>query len=159
MVRCSECGFIAARVWRTREFVEIEDRQRDSGDIKNELGGGLESIPVCFVNSFDIKEEVEAVRKAAHDEPTQNAFDEQRPPRWAIHVKQVLNTERDCKWFIKWQQGSTPKEHREMMDRQFMMEMEEKRRKNDRKWHWIEIGIIIIVTALVNYLIWILTGH
>jgi len=158
LVRCSECGFLAARDWGTREFVEIDDKKRNSGKIGSDFGG-LEPIPVCFINCFNIKEEVEVLRKAARDEPTQNSYGQHISPHWENYVKQVLNTERVCEYFIEWQQGSTPKEHREMMDRQFMMEMEEKRRKNDRKWHWIEIGIIIIVTALVNYLIWILTGH
>jgi hypothetical protein len=159
MARCSKCGFIAARVWEMGEFREIDDKRRDSGELKSGFGN-FDPIPICFVNSFNIKEEVEVLRKAAHDEPTQNSIGEWIEPHWANHVKQVLNTERVCKYFTDWQQGFTPKEHREMMDRKFMMEMDEKRRKNDRKWHWIELIAIILGTGLFTLLgAWIATGH
>jgi hypothetical protein len=159
VARCSECGFIAARVWETGEFREIDDKRRDSGELKSGFGN-FDPIPICFVNCFNIKEEVEVLRKVAHDEPTQNSIGEWIEPHWANHVKQVLNKDRVCGSFIKWQWGFTPKEHREMMDRQFLMEMEEKRRKSDRKWHWIELIAIILGTGLFTLLgAWIATGH
>jgi len=151
VVRCSECGFLAARDWETREFVEIDDKKRDSGKIGSDFGG-LEPIPVCFINCFNIKEEVEVLRKAAHDEPTQNSYGQHISPHWGNYVKQVLNTERECEYFIEWQQGFTPKEHREMMDRQFMMKMEEERRRNDRKWRIIEIVLIVVLSGLFTLL-------
>jgi hypothetical protein len=33
-----------------------------------------------------------------------------------------------------------------------MLEMEDKRRRNDRKWHWIELFAIIIGTGLFTLL-------
>lgn len=140
MPKCSECGFISARDWKTRQFAEIDDKKRCSGEIGSEFGG-FEPTPICFINSFDIKEEVEILRKAAHDEPHRNSIGEYIPPHWATYVKVVLNTERKCKSFTKWQQGFTPKEHREMVDR-------ERQRKEDRKWHFRELGLIIFGNIL-----------
>jgi hypothetical protein len=165
VARCSECGFIAARIWRTREFIEIDDRKRDSGNIKDEFGGDLESIPACFVNRFNIKEEVEAARKAAHDEPTRNSIGELIPPYWPNYVKEVLNRERACEYFIKWQQGFTPKEHREMMDRERMQKWQMEREEADRKWRskeqWQLVIVAGIFTLLGAIIAWLLTrgGH
>ena len=36
----------------------------------------------------------------------------------------VISTKRCCKSFIKWEQGFTPKEHREMVDRRSMVRMQ-----------------------------------
>ena len=75
-------------------------------------------------------------------------------------VYDEIQRDRECEFFTKWKQGFTPKEHREMMDRQFRMEMEEKRRKNDRKWHWIELVAIVLGTGLFTLLgAWIATGY
>jgi hypothetical protein len=131
MAKCSECGFIAARTWRTSEFVEIEEGKRYSGEIGSELSK-FEPTPVCFINSFNIKEEIEILRKAAHDEPSQDSIGGYIPPHWEIHVKAVLNTERKCQSFRKWQQGFTPKEHKEMADRD-----------RERVWRFWELVLII----------------
>jgi len=101
MAKCSECGFISARAWKAYGFFELDDKARANGKVGSDLGG-REPVPVCFVNSFDIKEEVEILRKAAHDEPTQDAYGH-TSPHWETYVEQVLNTERACESFIKWQ--------------------------------------------------------
>jgi len=148
MPKCSECGFISARDWKTRQFAEVDDKKRCSGEIGSELGA-FEPMPVCFINSFDIKEEIEILRKAAHDEPTQDSMGGYIPPHWATYVKVVLNTERKCKPFRKWQQGFTPKEHKEMTDRDI-----------ERKWQFRNLGLIIFgnilaacLGALIVYLL------
>jgi hypothetical protein len=147
-VKCGDCGFIAARVWKTREFVEIEEEKRCSGEIGSEFGG-CEPTPVCFINSFDIKEEVEILRKVAHDEPSQDSMGGHIPPHWEIHVKAVLNTERKCESFRKYQQGFTPKEHREMLDRQEWRNWQEKQRKSDRCFRIIELIVLGFIAVIV----------
>ena len=49
-------------------------------------------------------------------------------------------------------QGFTPKEHREMMDREIQDKFVAEMRKNDRTWHWIEIIIILAFTACFTLL-------
>lgn len=152
MVKCSECGFIAARTWKTRELVEIEEEKRCSGKIGDELSK-FEPSPVCFINSFDIKEEVEILRKAAHDEPSQDSIGGYISPHWEIYVKAVLNIERKCKSFRRWQQGFTPKEHKEMVDRD-----------KERRWHFWELVLIIggnlLAAGLTAWLtVYLTRGH
>lgn len=164
MARCSECGFIAARVWEIGEFREIDDKRRDSGELKSGFGN-FDPIPICFVNCFNIKEEIEVLRKAAHDEWTQNSIGEWIQPHWEIYVKQVLNTERVCESFRDWQQGFTPKEHREMMDREKMQKWQMEREEADRKWRskeqWQLVIVAGIFTLLGAIIAWLLTrgGH
>jgi Flp pilus assembly protein TadB len=46
----------------------------------------------------------------------------------------VLNEERQCDTFVQWQQGFTPKEHRDMLDRMLVLEREERRDRELRDW-------------------------
>lgn len=48
--------------------------------------------------------------------------------------KRVVQQERDCESFTPWQQGFTPKEHREMLDQQVLREWQAKREDADRQW-------------------------
>jgi hypothetical protein len=65
------------------------------------------------------------------------------------HLHNVISQERDCKGFVEWQQGFTPKEHREMLDRKWQMEFEESVRKSNRKWRIIELVIALSVGAVI----------
>jgi len=65
-------------------------------------------------------------------------------------VEEVLKNPRDCKQFTKYQQGFTPKEHKEMVDRE-----------REKRWHLIELSIIIfgnIIAGCVGaYLVWLVS--
>ncbi len=79
-----------------------------------------ESLPLCFVGSYDLRD---LFRKfAGKDDPDY------------LSVVHVINEERECSGFIKWQQGFTPKEHREMMDREKILAWQTEREESDRKW-------------------------
>lgn len=45
-----------------------------------------------------------------------------------------LRTEQDCPSFTTWQQGFTPKEHREMLDRERLTKWQADREDADRDW-------------------------
>ena len=76
-----------------------------------------------------------------------------------LEVLSVIGRDRNCISFTKWQQGASPKEHREMIDREKLLEFQENRRRNDRKWHWIELIAIVIGTGLFTLLgAWIATS-
>ena len=150
-VKCRECGFVSARDWDTRQFTEMDDKKRSTGKIGT-MYAGFEPMQVCFINSFNIREEVEILRKAAHDEPKQNSIGEMIYPDLSIHVNAVLNTERVCKPFRKWQQGFTPKEHKEIVNKE-----------HERKWRLFEVGLIvlgnIIAGCLGAYLVWLVSNQ
>ena len=152
MVKCSECGFLASRNVQTRQLEETEPEIRSEGALSiarntNKPFDAYEP-PICFVQAPDFKAIPYSLEfTLQRDKERKKVYDE-------------IQRDRECEFFTKWKQGFTPKEHREMMDRQFMMEMEEKRRKNDRKWHWIELVAIVIGTGFFTLLgVWIATGH
>lgn len=133
MVKCSECGFLSLRNVTTRELEEVEKEYRESSNPEYSSAGYLadrhDNLPVCFAQACDLIAEY--------------AFGD---------MAKTMQKERECNSYTKWQQGFSPKEHREMQDRQLMIELEEKRRNNDRKWHWIELIAIILGTGLFTLL-------
>ncbi len=127
MVKCADCGFLAARNRTTRELDEAEGLFREYGTapiVYDKTGrnpyAGWEQILVCFARSHDLGGEVAEF----------GAKDGQKN----IAVHYVINQDRECKSFTKWSQGSTPKEHREMMDREEWRKWREDREEADRKW-------------------------
>jgi hypothetical protein len=72
----------------------------------------------------------------------------------------IIQQERICSEFIKWIPGSTPKEHREMMDRERMLQREDRRDREQREWqerqerkrfNWNIIIFGLIVTAILVF--------
>lgn len=60
---------------------------------------------------------------------------------------QEFNRERSCESFVGWQQGSTPKEHMEMKDRE-----EERKWRSRQDWKLIVVaGIFTIVGGLLGH--------
>ncbi len=92
------------------------DRQRR--DTREALSGGISSVPPAH------REDGLPV------DPKENLYE------WQINVERLCPTSADGKHlgFTKWQQGFTPKEHREMLDRQWMLDREERRDKEMREW-------------------------
>ncbi len=99
-VTCDKCGFIGIRNIKTRELEEVEDNQRETGQPIltriNSLGDTEPrhgKFPECLVQLQDFAKQ-----------PFLPLFYMQLP--------------RQCPQFIKWQKGFSPKEHREIKDRQ-----------------------------------------
>lgn len=119
--KCSECGFLSRRNYYTQTLDESSLLFRTS--LKDDMGDNShKSNPVCFRLEYNLWDEAK----------TQNVLD-------------VINRERPCKSYVEWQQGYSPKEHGEMIDRKW-----------EKKWHWIELIAIIILTGLFSWFIdWI----
>ena len=82
-----------------------------------------EGEPICFVQAYPLRDEVEFVEDAVKAQLNQAVLPEK--------VRDIIiGTERNCgangTW-TRWQQGFTPKEHREMLDRQRLQEFQTKR--------------------------------
>ncbi len=149
MAKCSECGFLTCREAKSGQLIEIVDFHRRTGKVPAFLSSsGVMNLPICFINIYDL------MREAVNIAGT-NATAE---IDWSPFVSQIITMDRKCPLqsntlgFVEYQQGFTPKEHREMMDRKFLIELEDNRRKNDRKWHWIELIAIIMGTGLFTLL-------
>ena len=152
MVKCADCGYLSVRsrvdhslgdaTIDFRERGAVPNRTDDRGMNPNPLH---EKIPLCFAGQTYLGDAIKNVNTKS------NLNDE---------VKTIINKEIDCKEFTKWRQGFTPKEHREMIDREGMQKREEERRRNDRKWHWVELIAIIMGTGLFTLLgAWIAKGQ
>src|SRR5208283_6219495 len=123
MAKCSECGFLAARNLYTRQLEEVEKEYRDNGASPTKpFPDGVEmmsisgirnvyGLPVCFARAFPLDQEIMASASSKDN-----------------GILTVINQERQCPSFVKWQQGFTPKEHQEMLDRQWKLEQENKKR-------------------------------
>ena len=155
MVKCVDCGFLSAKNIKTRELEEVEQLFRDTGSpvwigTKEDPSGAPvhERMPLCSMRAYDLVSEMEQAQ--AH--PINRAIN-------AKEVQSIIQGERKCVNFRKWLQGVSPKEHRDMRDREWMLKREDERRKDDRKWHWIELVAIIIGTGFFTLLgAWIAMG-
>jgi len=60
-------------------------------------------------------------------------------------ITMALSEEYECGQWTKWRQGSSPKEHREMLDRQWLIAREDRRDDEARKWQFV----VALAAALV----------
>jgi hypothetical protein len=171
MVRCADCGFLSLRHRETRELREAEADYRTTGEIPPMVEArwgtstrdpafmprpAYEAVPLCFPRKINFADLL--------------LWDAQPGDRAA-----VFEAERDCRredgGFVPWEQGFTPKEHREMLDRQKMLDWQASREDADRAWrerqeekaekrantrHWREIlivGLLVGGAAIISQIV------
>ena len=117
MVKCQDCGFLSLRVNETQALVETPEGTRQSGQLTHRSRHAF--LPECFVKACSFRDEWN--RTTPEHEQDQARL-------------RLYTTERDCKSWVKWQEGLTPREHKEMVDQQTLREWQEERRRNDRDW-------------------------
>lgn len=116
MFKCSECGYLAVRARTSRELREAEGEYRKRG-LRIAIS---EHIPICFAQVRDFREEIIKEKGASNLD--------------SVNITPFISKEIYCDCFIKWLQGLTPKEHREMLDRQWQLDYQAKREKEDKEW-------------------------
>ena len=162
MVKCSECGFLALRNVETRGLDEAEESFRRQA-IRQEYSKSHpiqitntpfyrdeeltryvhETWPVCFAricNFWDLCTEASTEDKSTTSEDfllSENA------------LLTVINTERQCESFTKWQQGFTPKEHQEMIDREARLKWQAEREEADKKWRAKQEWRLVIMGGII----------
>jgi hypothetical protein len=67
-------------------------------------------------------------------------------------VRSEIQRERECKSFTTWKSGSTPKEHREMIDREAMLKWQAEREEADRKWRSRQDWRLVIIAGIFTIL-------
>lgn len=130
MVMCSECGFLALRRYADSALVEADADYRRSGTVRKPLGGQFEiteRLPPCFTQRRNFaelyaREGGEAARDSVEKADILSLINDEHP----------CDTTPDSDGFCEWQQGFAPKEHREMLDRHRLLEMEANR-ETDRR--------------------------
>lgn len=116
MVKCTDCGYLAFRHKDTRNLTEAEQEFRDTGELTRDLNRRYvyDIFPICFKLAANFRKEVPQMTE-------ENLFS-------------VLNEDRECACFIKWQQGFSPREHEEMIQQRAMLEWQREREEEERKW-------------------------
>ena len=165
---CAKCGFLALRNLFTGDLDEAPDKYRVDGvipeirthvkrsqSINDFYDYPYDGVPICFKRADNLIDEV--VWRGSPGVVVPEA------------VKAIVDKERTCndQTFTEWQQGFTPKEHREMLDRQWLLERQEAREDADRAWRavqeakadkrykWnlvITAGLVTIVSAIIQIL-------
>ena len=150
MVKCIDCRYLAARHHETRLLEEVEEDYRNNGvspnttvGYKHGIGIAVYDEPVCFMRCYDLKAE----------------YGEIKPPGLRKDLLSTLRKDRECNCFTKWKQGFTPKEHRDIMDREKMIEWQHKERRSDVKWRIVELIVLVASAGLFTLLgAWIARG-
>lgn len=141
--KCADCGFLAIKNLDTRQLCEAEQDYRDKGqgiEVYIREGANVHSVyenkPICFARAYNLIEEYGGVSKNYR----------------ADFVYYLVTKVRDCDDFIDWYQGSSPKEHREMLDRKLelkRLEMQENRHNREEWARYIFLCIVTILAALI----------
>lgn len=147
MVKCAECGFLTVRKLTDGSLIEVDGGFRKYGKAtmdKSERQFLQESF-ICFARAFDLIEEGEDTERqqallAEQDEPMSD---------WVGYLREIITRDRECAEYTEWQQGFTPKEHREMLDRQELRDYQYRQRKEDKRWRIIELVVIGFIAVLV----------
>ena len=134
MVKCADCGFFGTRHSTTGLLVEVPYKWRAE---KPELRTGRDTlylyIPICAARAIRLHEETDE--------------------RAATGIWKVSQTERDCSTQTNWHRGLTPKEHREILDRQWLLDREDRRDRTNmrsRLAEFVVAEIAIIAIIIVS---------
>lgn len=153
MVKCAECGLLALRrgdgalieaddsfrataghgalpdgppvgPWVRRAGMDPPSPRRDEWIFRR---------PLCFARAANFRQEV-LDQIYARGVPVEDAIHQVEFPK-EEDVLAVIHAPRLCDYCTDWQQGFTPKEHREMLDRKWAQERDDKLRRemNERE--------------------------
>lgn len=146
MVKCANCGFLALRKFEVEGLLEADANYRETGERKP-VEAPHWNVPICFMRAADLRGERE------HPPRMGVVIYEEDPYKgWPSEGEQnlaVITQERVCDSFTEWQQGFTPKEHREIMDRREWREWQERQRRDDKRWRIIELIVFGVIAVLV----------
>jgi len=147
--KCTDCGLLAARNSQTRELEEMQEDYRFTGkapmwsvEVPRRVTGivadwvGKEGLsdPLCFIRAWNLSSEFKAEGTGTSAEK----------------CLRILGKERECSSFIEWQQGFTPKEHREMMNRERMLKWQAEREDKDKEWQKSHNRQMVILGAIIG---------
>ncbi|GEM_PF-2127383 len=160
MVKCADCGFLAVYRWGLTEIEDASLVLRDNRALYPNPQGAIEDVlPICFLAEKHLGEALEAFddgRKLVnqlrnHGQVTDRAY-------WLVQMDSAIQKEHSCPSFVPYRIGFSPKEHREMLDRQWMLEREERRDRDAREWQeresstnrkWRFWEFVVAVIALI----------
>ena len=153
MVECASCGFLALRNTRERTWLECEDKYRISAQVAewrwdDDRLDEDTFLPSCFAGVPDLAIDLyDALKK----EPTAitTAWEESKWKRETMLG--ILNKGRYCSEFTPWIRGFSPKEHREMMDRDKMLRWQREESNANRRYRILELALVL---ATIGAVLW-----
>ncbi len=146
---CFRCGYLALRHRTTRRLDEAEDTFRSIAREPTTYAPTLyEPLPVCFARTANLVDEVAQLVKARLKTPEDReryglpadgvGFDPTRASGLGEFVQERIQFDRRCPDWVKWDQGFTPKEHREILDRNSLL-----------KWRFAELALVLLTIAAI----------
>lgn len=127
--RCVDCGYLSLRRYDERNLVDADDEYRRTAGIPALPGAKYqlyEDYPICFVRAFNLREEI-------------------GKPHERTKALAVIEEQRDCLASTEWQQGFTPKEHLEMVQKNALLEchakIERDRDEQLREWRKEDVAL------------------
>lgn len=119
---CMDCGLLAIR---NTDF-SLGEVKRESSDLHFKVMQWTlqdrQAQPICFIGEINLLFAYNE-QQDKHESIIENS----------VIVNQVLR-QCGCDIFRAYKQGFTPKEHREMMDREWMQKHQDEREDVDKKW-------------------------
>lgn len=116
MRKCAECGFLAIRGSVDIALEETPEEFRLKGKFDSpQIQGKYYPVPICFRRAINI------LNLLGQDTSTGA-------------IKELIGQERECSEFTEWDQGSSPKEHAEVLQQKALLEYQRQREQDDREW-------------------------
>lgn len=149
---CTSCGFLG--LWDdSSKLVETPEHFRLTGQLTSANLEGLRR-PICAVFRADFKEDIKKILPRESDsQANQNARRRSEDEPSSTHIFTVIKDEsRNCErtpeqpqgWY-KWRPGFSPKEHVEMLDREFMLKREDARDRSNKHFKYLEVALFVLV--------------
>ena len=145
MVKCADCGYLAVRGIMNGELLEADGKFRESGEVLfintygNQSRPKYEQQPICFARAENLIDEFEKETGKQNN---------------TVSAKNVIVKDRNCtRGYTDWQQGFTPKEHREMLDRKQLLKWQAKREKEDKIFYPEVMNVLVQIHSLVSFII------
>lgn len=117
MAKCSECGFLAIWNKNERSFSEAYQEFRKAAPYEDLLMFNA-VVPSCFVRRLNLEAET-----WENDSISQL-------PTLELKIKAILDEPRSCDGFTPWLQGFHPKEHKQMLLNEAMLESQRAHERN-----------------------------
>ncbi len=138
MDKCADCGFLCLLDVEYGNYEGADYSYRTKGSQGGYLTRGFACEPHCSVYAEDLYHEpfvLDDERIQFTEKPHSNLFANERGEDVTTKaVLHIISLPRDCADFFPWRQGFTPKEHSEMSDRQWQIDREDRRDREDKEW-------------------------
>jgi hypothetical protein len=141
MVKCADCGLLAAENRGSHELIEVDSRVRLPGndaigaiDIRN----SYELMPVCCAHAADLQAELAGNGSAKA-------------------IQECIQRDRQCKPMRQLVKGRTPQWHLEMLNQENMLAFQAEQRALDRQENQANRRLTLLV-AIIGFVSTILAA-